>query len=199
MVVRLFIPSRSTAFFMFVACILLACFIPVNGSSIATAAYNTIENNESPLAKRSTLNFSGPGILCSDDGLDNRTNCVVNLFQIPNDPSSGTALDKLAKINSSGNATGATVADTNIPLWVVTNNAGTTGSATFAANALAVCTADAGGMTPGHFVVESTITDGDCMDAGTMRPTGTWVVGIAQTAALAGATFKVAVTAGFGG
>jgi hypothetical protein len=47
-------------------------------SSIGTAAYNLIENAGTPLTVRSTLNFSGSGITCTDDATHTRTNCVVS-------------------------------------------------------------------------------------------------------------------------
>ncbi len=117
-------------------------------------------------------------------------------FTLPNDGSTGTVINQLAKINSAGNAVTANTGDTSVPVYVVVAGAGTTGNATLAFGGTALCRFDAGGATAGHFVATSTATSGRCMDAGATAPTSGWVIGIAGTAA-ANANGTVTFTAGY--
>jgi len=183
--------------------LLVLCFIPVHGSSIATAAYSVVENAGSALTQRGILNFTGTGVTCADNSGATRTDCTINApgsgsFTLTNDGATGTTVNKLAKVNGSGNAVIATTSDTAIPVWVVTNaGGGTSGSATLATSGLATCTADASGVTVLHFIVASTTTNGACKDAGATAPTSGWVLGIAQTGAAANATFTLALLEGY--
>lgn len=122
---------------------------------------------------------------------------TVTSFTLTNDTSTGTTNAKLAKVNSSGNGIIAGTSDTAIPVYVVMSGGGTTGSAILATAGLVKCTADTGGATIAHFIVASTVTGGDCADAGATAPTSGWVIGVAQTTASSGATFTVALTVGY--
>ena len=123
---------------------------------------------------------------------------------IANAGSTGTTAKLLSKINSSGNAVIATTTDTAVPVWItlatdatIGCTAGTTGNACFVSAGQGTCTADAGGITAGHFVINSTVTNGRCRDGGTTTPS-VYVVGVAQTAAAANADAVVQVASGGG-
>lgn len=114
-----------------------------------------------------------------------------------NDNSTGTTVNQLAKINSSGNAVNAATTDTAIQVNIVVSGAGTTGSASLAFGGAATCLYDAGGAVIAHYVVASTATAGKCRDAGATAPTSGWVVGVAQTTAAANTTGIVFLSAGY--
>ncbi len=90
--------------------------------------------------------------------------------QIPNASSAGTTLNSLAKINSSGQAVITATTDTSGIFGVVVSGAGTAGNATVAQTGQVQCNFDSGGATAGHFVINSTLTAGDCADGGTVLP-----------------------------
>src|SRR5581483_5178481 len=118
---------------------------------------------------------------------------VVRNTYAPNDGSTGTVINQLAKINSSGNAITAATTDTGVALYPVISGAGTTGTATLAVSGMtAPCQADASGFTVGHYVKLSTLTNGRCGDAGTSPPSASWV-GIALGTAAANASANVLI------
>lgn len=49
-----------------------------SGVVLAASAYATIEQAGSALTQRTTLNFSGSGVTCTDDSVDSRTNCAIS-------------------------------------------------------------------------------------------------------------------------
>lgn len=98
-------------------------------------------------------------------------------FPSPNDGTTGTTVNLLAKVNTAGNAIKAGTSDTAVPTWIVVDNAGTSGSASLAFLGLAQCKMDATtASTGGFFVIASTTTGGDC-HAQSSAPSGVWVVG----------------------
>lgn len=97
--------------------------------------------------------------------------------RIPNNVSSGTILNTLAKVDSSGTITTIATTDFNIPVYIVVGNAGTTGSAMVATSGIATCEFDTAGGTAGHFVIASTVSAGLCRDGGAVPPVGAWVIG----------------------
>ncbi len=84
---------------------------------------------------------------------------------VANAGTTGTTVNLLAKIDSSGNAVTVT-AGNNDMAWIVASGAGTTGSAALVTSGLATCRADASGITRGHVVINSAATDGRCADSG---------------------------------
>jgi hypothetical protein len=66
-------------------------------SGIAPGAYNLIQDEAVSLAKRSTVNFTGPGIGCADDVVNNRTNCDV--------PGTGMLFSSVANAGPNNTAT----------------------------------------------------------------------------------------------
>ena len=129
----------------------------------------------------------------------NGTNGASNVVSaIPNDGATGTTNAFLAKINASGNYVKATTSDTAIPLVCVVSGGGTTGNPTVAVAGLATCTVEAAaGVTTGHFLVESSTTNGALHDAGATAPTSGWVIGVAQATAAANATVQMILTPGY--
>jgi hypothetical protein len=70
--------TNRTKWILATVAAVLACFVPVHGSSLATAAYGLIENAGTPLTQRSILDFTGAGVSCADDGTNKRTICTIN-------------------------------------------------------------------------------------------------------------------------
>jgi hypothetical protein len=68
--------DKFTISMMLLTVLILICFIPVHGSSIATAAYSVVENAGSALTQRGILNFSGV-VTCADNAGATRTDCTT--------------------------------------------------------------------------------------------------------------------------
>lgn len=118
-------------------------------------------------------------LLCA---LSSHAQLVVNgarAFPQANDGTTGTTVNLLAKINTSGNAIKAGTGDTAVPTYIVVGGAGTSGNAAMANYGLASCVMDttlASGA-GGDFVVASTSTAGDCHPQSGAPGAGTWVIG----------------------
>lgn len=109
---------------------------------------------------------------------------------VTNSGSTGTTLNKLAKINSSGQALIVATSDTDKAVGVVISNAGTTGAAQIAYSGIVNCVFDAA-TTAGNYVRISTVTAGNCADTGgTTRPTGQTIGQVLSTNG-SGGTYKV--------
>jgi hypothetical protein len=130
-------------------------------------------------------------------GLTGATGAAGGTIVVTNDTGTGTTTNSLAKINSSGNAVLATTTDTAIPVFLCISGCGTTGSATLLVGGSGTAQADASGVTRGHFLVNSTATNGRVADGGATAPTSGWVVGIAQSTAAANATFTLLNAPGY--
>jgi hypothetical protein len=100
----------------------------------------------------------------------------VGVMSVPNDTATGTTVGKLAKLVTSGaNSTAIITATSDVAgiAGVVVGSSGTsgiTGNALIAMTGRAPCTVDAGGVTAGRPLVNSTATPGLCMD-GLAHPT----------------------------
>lgn len=110
--------------------------------------------------------------------------CACALAQsnllIPNDPTTGTKPNRLAVLNSSGQAIAAATTDTTGILGIVTQGSGKTGSANIAQSGFAACDFD-GPTTARDYVVASTTTAATCHDAGSSQPAGVSIVGRVAT------------------
>ena len=96
---------------------------------------------------------------------------------LPNNETSGTALYALAKLTGApSTATTAATSDTAGVIGVVVSGAGTTGVARIAIRGRAQCVFDSA-TTAGDWVTMSTVTDGNCRDAGATEPTSGIIVG----------------------
>jgi len=109
------------------------------------------------------------------------------LTEITNAGTSGTTVNKLAKLNTSGAAIIAATADIDGMLGIVVGEtaggttAVTTGSAQIATSGQASCTFD-GQTVPGDYVSISATVAGDCLDGGTSRPLTNQTIGRVLTA-----------------
>jgi hypothetical protein len=103
-----------------------------------------------------------------------------------------TVLNKLAKLDTSGNATAALTTDTDGIIGIVIGGAGTSGNAQIAVDGQASCVFD-GATTAGHYVTISGTTAGDCTDAGATRSTTKQTIGRVLSTNGAGGTFAVAL------
>jgi hypothetical protein len=96
---------------------------------------------------------------------------------IPNAGTTGTTLNKLAKLTGApATAIVASASDTGGVLGVVVDGAGTTGNAQIARGGQASCVFD-GGTTAGDYVQISGTSGGDCHDAGAGYPGAGQVIG----------------------
>lgn len=115
---------------------------------------------------------------------------------IANAGSTGTTVNKLAKINSSGDAVISGAGDTDNAAGIVISGAGTTGSAQIATAGIASCVFD-GATTAGHYVQISASVAGDCTDSGAAtRPSSGQVIGVVLSTNGGGGTYKVALQIG---
>ena len=89
-------------------------------------------------------------------------------YQTPNSSSTGTTVNKIAKISGSGLVISATT-DVAGMVGIVTSGAGTTGNGVVAVFGQASCVFD-GATTKYHYVINSTTTAGDCSDSGIGPP-----------------------------
>ena len=120
---------------------------------------------------------------------------------VSNAGTTGTTIGSLAKNTGAPSTAVITgTSDTSLILGIVTGwtcgpgtpvNAcsgaptATTGFAQIAGVGIANCTFDGGGVTAGHYVINSTATAGNCRDGGTTRPSSQ-LIGIAQATVASG-------------
>jgi hypothetical protein len=98
-------------------------------------------------------------------------------FEIPNDPTTGTVLNKLAVYNAA-NPSQAVTAGTSSPnvIGLVQGGAGTSGNAVIAWAGYGYCVFD-NATVAGHAVVASTTTAGNCHDTGSAAAPSAQLVG----------------------
>lgn len=114
--------------------------------------------------------------------------------EMANEGATGTTVNKLAKATGAP-STAIITATTDVRgiLGVVTDGAGTTGSAVIVYNGNASCVFDSA-TTAGNAVVNDTSTAGDCMDAGTLATAcaaSSQVLGIVTTTNAGAGTYNV--------
>ena len=180
----------------------------VDGPTAATTALNFPRWNTTT---GDQLGTGLPGVFTGNGSVDSvvmvagANNDLLDVSLMPayfpetvaNDGTTGTTLNSLAKITSTGTAIRIATTDTALPIFIVTAGAGTSGSATLAKIGKATCQFDAGAGTIAHFVVASTTTAGRCADAGASPPATGWVIGQLLTTAAANGTATVDLDAGY--
>jgi len=136
------------------------------------------------------------GTLLCDDGSGNTTTSgcstggTTATITIANDASTGTTLNKLAKLTGApSTAIIAGASDTGGVVGVVTAGAGTTGNATIQIAGTVSCVFD-GATTAGHYVQISG-TAGDCHDSGATYPTSGQAVGRVLSTNVGGGTYSM--------
>lgn len=131
-----------------------ARYIPIN----AVPQYNTPEGGAAGAGLQ-----PGP---CNDSaaGIYNCNTVFTAGAGIPNDTSTGTTLGLLAKL-SAGKMVKIGTGDTNVPVFLITNNAGTTGNTWPLFAGIGSATFD-GPTTAGDFVGASSTVAGDSTDLG---------------------------------
>jgi hypothetical protein len=145
------------------------------GTGFGTLTGNAIyrANGSGSAFLTSALSDNGT-LVSSSENVDITANAVLSEFG--NDASSGTAVNKLAKLNASGAAITATTADTDGVVGVVTGGAGTGGNAQIAVDGQASCQFDSATVA-GDYVTLSTTAAGDCHDVGATRSATLQTVG----------------------
>src|SRR5215472_1471473 len=120
-------------------------------------------------------------------------------ISLANEGTTGTTVGKLAKSTgapSTAIITGMSDTDHILGIVVAQDATATTGNAKIAVLGIANCTFDASGVTAGHFVINSSVTAGDCADGTATRPTTNQVLGVAL-ATVASGTAAVNLQIGF--
>lgn len=110
-------------------------------------------------------------------------------ISVANEAGTGTTVGKLAKLTgapSTAILTGTGDLDGIVGIVVAQDATATTGNAKIAVLGPANCTFDASGVTAGHYVINSTLTAGDCADGGASRPTANQVIGRALATVASG-------------
>ncbi|HWY20460.1 MAG TPA: hypothetical protein VNX26_04520 [Candidatus Acidoferrum sp.] len=124
----------------------------------------------------------------------------ASVSEVANDPTTGTVVNTLAKISSTG-AIQAGTSDAAVPTYVVVTGAGKTSPpAQLAISGQASCIMDTTHLTgsvEGQPVFASTTTGGDCTTLAT-APLGTWVVGsMISSTTTAGSAATILVRPGY--
>jgi len=109
---------------------------------------------------------------------------------LPNDATTGTILNTLAKLNSSGQAVIAATTDTSGVVGIAVGGAGTTGSARIGLVGQNLCVFD-GATTAGHYAQISPTIAGDCHDAGATVPASGEIIGRVLSTNAAAGTYNV--------
>lgn len=114
--------------------------------------------------------------------------------RIANASSTGTTVNKLAKLTGApSTAVLAATTDTSGIIGVVINGAGTSGNADIAILGQVSCAFDSGGNTAGHYVKISSVTAGDCADAGATYPTSGQILGRSLTTNAGAGSYAIVI------
>lgn len=120
---------------------------------------------------------SADGTIVSSSEWNDCHTLVYADVAVANDASTGTTVNKLAKLTGApATAVIAGTSDTSGLIGVVVSGAGTSGSARVALIGIAACVFD-GATTAGNYVKASVSAGGSCTDAGSTYPTSGQVVG----------------------
>jgi hypothetical protein len=117
--------------------------------------------------------------------------------QLLNAASTGTTLNRLAKLTGAGAAVITATTDTSGAIGIVVAGAGTSGSADIAKEGRASCAFD-GATTQDDYVAISAVTAGDCSDAGSTFPSSGQVIGRVLSSNGSAGTYVVLVGIGNG-
>jgi hypothetical protein len=121
------------------------------------------------------------------------TNSNSATVSFPNAGSTGTTLNKLAKLTGAPSTAVITAtSDTNGAVGIVTTGAGTTGSAFIARFGITPCVFD-GATTANDYVQISGTTAGDCHDSGATIPSSGQVIGAVLSTNGSGGTYNVLI------
>jgi hypothetical protein len=89
--------------------------------------------------------------------------------QVPNAGTTGTTVNKIAKLSGTGTALISATTDLSGMIGIVGSGAGTTGNATIVQSGQVNCVFD-GATTANDYVINSITTAGDCSDGGSTPP-----------------------------
>jgi hypothetical protein len=110
--------------------------------------------------------------------------------EFPNAGTTGTTINKLAKLTGAGTAVIAATTDTGFMVGIVVGGAGTTSNAIIANEGFASCIFD-GATTQNDYVAISSSVAGDCHDIGNTYPTTGQLLGRVLSTNGAGGTFAM--------
>lgn len=117
----------------------------------------------------------------------------ADLYEIANEGSTGTTVNKLAKLTGApSTAVILTTSDLTAISGIAVAGAGTTGNAQLARAGRASCVFD-GATTAGDYVQASATVAGDCHDAGATLPTANQILGRVLSTNGAGGTYAMTV------
>lgn len=120
-------------------------------------------------------------------------NFSLPVFRIANAASTGTTLNKIAKLTGApSTAVIIGTTDTGSMMGIVESGAGTTGNTHIVMGGENLCVFD-GATTAGDYVQASTTTAGDCHDAGSTYPTSGQILGRVLSTNGGGGTYRLAI------
>jgi hypothetical protein len=171
-----------------------------NGPTCPAGSANTVPKTNGTNCVASSLSDDGTTVSTSEPfssaGTVSSGSSGIGGLATPfysNDGSTGTATNKLVKINAANQVVVSGAGDTAGAIGICTANCGTGGThPTIVTNGGAACVFD-NSTTLGHYVQISAGTAGDCHDAGASYPTTGQVIGIV-TATGGAATYNVALS-----
>lgn len=170
--------------------------VPNGGTGLATLTSNVIyKGNGTGALAASGLSDNGT-VVSSSESIDATGKSYIT--EIANAGTTGTTVNKLAKLNTSGAAIISATPDTDGMLGIVVGetaggtSAVTTGNAQIAVGGQAACVFD-GATTAGDYVGVSSSSAGDCHDFGASRPTVGQSVGRVLSTNGSGGTYAVAL------
>lgn len=171
----------------------------VGGSFLLPQGYSIVLQSSGAIEGWKTLYFTrisdGTGVNSSLDPVSGiqTMNADMDMVTIPfnNDGVTGTILNSLVVVNSSGNALRAATSTTEKVVGVAINNAGTAGTVTVQKEGRVLLNSD-GNTTIGNYVGISSSTAGSASDLGASCPTSGQVIGVwDQTAVGAGLRYAI--------
>lgn len=161
------------------------------GWGLATLTSNAFyKGNGTSAPAVSALSDNGSFVVVTGEDVDGTTRALS--FEYLNDTTTGTTLNKLAKVSTAGKALRTATADVDGSIGIVIGGAATSGSSQIAYAGEASCIFD-GATTAGDFVSISSTTVGDCHDAGSARPTAAQTIGRVLSTNASGGTFAISI------
>lgn len=151
-----------------------------SGAGLVTQAGTSPVNLQVSVQQASTSLFGGVMLGGDLAGSYNSQQVVAVHPSLTNDTTTGTTVNTLAKIISSGAVITGT-SDTTGAIGIVTSGAGKSGSAVIATQGIVLCQFDATLINVGDWVQISPTTAGDCHDAGATKPASGEIIGHAVT------------------
>lgn len=150
--------------------------INLSSATNATLSENELASNTSGSLSTASSTYKANGNVGIIDRVDYQTILNAILAEFDNDTGTGTTVNRLVTLTSSGKVALAALSATGV-IGVCTAGAGTSGKATIATSGASIPVDFDGATTAGDYVVASSSTAGKVSDAGATFPAGGQVLG----------------------